>query len=187
MTQLVKGSLQHLAQRDNKSLAESFMQASTIVLIDRSGSMGRSDYGNQSRYKRAANELAKLQANNEGKIAVVAFDHEAMFCPSGVSPEPRGGTNIDTALQFVQIADGVVDQFVVISDGETYDEENTLQIAKQFSTPIHTIFIGPEGGEGEAFLKKLAKVKGGISSTTTGAVDLASKIETLMLQAPSSC
>lgn len=186
MTQLVKGSLQHLAQRDGKSLAESFMQASTIVLIDRSGSMDEADtYGGQSRYKRAANELAKLQANNEGKIAVIAFDHDAEFCPSGVSPAPRGGTNIERALEFVQIADGVVDQFVVISDGETYDEHSALIIAATFMTPIHTIFIGPEGSDGEAFLKKLAKIKGGISSTTTGAVDLASAIETLMLQAPS--
>lgn len=184
MTQLVKGSLQHLAQRDNKSLAESFMSASTIVLIDRSGSMDEVDYG-QSRYRRAANELAKLQSSNEGKIAVVAFDHEATFCPSGVSPQPRGGTYIGKALEYVQIADGVVDQFVVISDGDTWDQQETLQIARSFSTPIHTIFIGPEGSDGEAFLKQLAKVRGGISSTTTGAVDLASTIQTLMLGAPS--
>ena len=37
---LIKGSLSDLAQRDNMTLAESFLNADAILIVDMSGSMG---------------------------------------------------------------------------------------------------------------------------------------------------
>lgn len=181
MTHIVKGSLSAIAQAANSSLAEAFMHADTVILVDTSGSMEDRDGTHQTRYDRACTELRRLQANLEGRIAVISFSTAAEFCPGGVPTFQRGGTMIGRALEFIHIADGCVDRFILISDGEPQDETEAMAWARQFTTKIDTLFIGDESAAyGPAFLKRLAAASGGTSATIKTA-QLSERIERLML------
>lgn len=161
-TGIVRGSLSDIARQDNVGLAESFLGADAIVLVDVSSSMSARDlYDDRSRYEAACDELTKLQARLPGKIAVIAFSSAAQFCPNGTPPFFGGGTNMAGALTFVHVADDCGIQFVLISDGEPNDEAATLQVARQFKSRIDTIFIGREGEHGVKFLRQLAAATGG--------------------------
>lgn len=167
-TALIPGSLAAVAKQDGKPLAESFLAADAIVLVDVSGSMADQirmpEGGYQSRYERACIELAKLQQSLPGKVAVVEFSSESAFCWSGRPSFQMGGTDMAEALRFIKPADGCGMTFVLISDGMPDDERETLKIAKTFETPIQTIFIGPEGEQGATFLARLAVATGGKAS-----------------------
>lgn len=103
--QLVKGSLADIAKSRGETLAESFLDADCIVIVDVSGSMESEDAaGGKSRYKVACDELAALQSTMPGKIAVIAFSHEVIFCPNGVPLNIGGGTNLAGALTFAKAA-----------------------------------------------------------------------------------
>lgn len=161
-TAIVKGSLASVARASNQSLAQTFLSCETLVLVDTSGSMEQSDApGGQTRYRAACNELARLQAQAPGKIGVISWSDEVRFCPSGV-PELLGcTTNLANALAFVKPADELGLQIVVISDGEPDDETRAISKAKQFTSKIHTVFVGPEGSPGQKFLQLLAEASGG--------------------------
>lgn len=181
MTQLVKGSLGQIAAAGSMGLAEAFMSADAVILVDTSGSMAETDGAGSTRYKRACAELTRLQANLAGRIAVVAFSREVEFCPGGIPTFFGGGTDVAAALRFVHVADGVVDRFILISDGEPQSESDAMREARRFATKIDTIYIGPEGGAGADFLRRLAAASGGTSATIKGAALLGEKIERLML------
>lgn len=180
---IVPGSLSALAQGANVGLAEAFMSADAIILVDTSGSMSAHDDDRQSRYSRACKELKQLQANLSGRIAVVSFSCQAQFDPGGVPTNHGGGTNMAEALRYVHLADGLVDRFILISDGEPNSAQDALTEAKKFTTRIDTIFIGPEGGAGAEFLKRLAAASGGTSQTIKQAGLLSERIEVLMIGA----
>lgn len=182
-TQIVPGSLSDIATQSNTSIAESFLSADVIILVDVSGSMDSKDArDNQKRYDVACQELARLQGELPGKIAVVAFSDHAEFAPGGVPPYIGAETNLAGALQFVKAADGLV-KFVVISDGMPDNEEKALAIARQFQSKIHTIYVGPEDdfGVGRRFLEKLAAASGGQFTTSDRAHELADKTRRLLL------
>ena len=157
-TSIVPGSLAAVAERDGVTLAESFLSADAIVLVDVSGSMGSHDApGGHSRYDTACAELAKVQKSLPGKVAVVAFSSDVRFVPGGVPPFDGGGTNLADALRFVQPADGTV-KFIVISDGQPDSESEALSVADRFTSEIDTVFCGSESDQlGRAFLAKLAR------------------------------
>lgn len=183
---LVRGSLGDLAQRGGISIAESFLSADAIVVVDISGSMESEDgRGGQSRYAVACQELATLQERNPGKVAVVAFSDRAQFVPGGRPPSVGtlgAGTDMAEALRFVKVADGLVG-IVLVSDGEPNDESGTLTVARGFKSRISTIFVGPEGGYGQEFLRRLAKASGGQSVTADRASELAAAAQPLILPA----
>ena len=185
MTALVKGSLSAMARQGNVGLAEAFLNADTVILVDTSGSMNVSDGRDdrRSRYERACDELARLQGSLQGRIAVISFSTTALFCPAGTPAYLGGGTNLAGALEFVQIADGVVDRFIVISDGQPDNEGKALKVAAQFTTTIDTIFIGAPGSAGADFLRRLAAARGGQAVTIAGAARLAERVERLLLGA----
>ena len=160
---IVPGSLQAITLQNNRSLAETFVSCDVIVLVDTSGSMGsRDSRGGQSRYDVACQELAQLQANLPGKIGVISFSGNTVFCPGGVPTNLNGGTNLQGALEFVKVADLPGMRFIVISDGYPDDAEGALQIARQFRSRIDTIYVGPEEDKsGRDFLARLANCKGG--------------------------
>jgi Mg-chelatase subunit ChlD len=156
---LVKGSLSDLAARDGATLAESFLSVDAILIVDVSGSMTARDAPDgQSRHEAAESELRRLQETMPGKLAVVCFSDSAEFCPAGIPRRMDSGTNLAGALRFVQAADDTGMRFVVISDGQPDDENATLDVARQFTSRIDTVYIGPEGGTGRAFLQRLALV-----------------------------
>ena len=162
-TALVPGSLRAIARAQQSSLAQSFMHAELIVLVDTSGSMGIRDSMDGdalvTRYTAACTQLTRLQATHPGKIAVIAFSSHAVFCPGGIPENLGGGTDMAQALRYVQPADGCGMTFVLISDGQPDDEAATLAVAATFTTPIQTIFIGQ--GSGADFLRRLAQRTGG--------------------------
>jgi len=186
-TQLIPGSLGTIAQSEGTSIAELFISADVIIVVDTSGSMGANDSRRgKSRYEIALEELAQLQRDLPGKIAVVAFSDQVEFCPGGVPIFFRGGTDLTKALQFVKVADGLV-RFIVISDGQPDNEKTALSVASTFTSRIDVVYVGPESDlySGRAFLEKLARCnqRGGKFATADRASELADTVEKLLLTA----
>ena len=170
---VVPGSLQALANANNQSLAESFLSADAIILIDVSGSMDAKDtigkYGSRqylpaTRYEAACDELRRLQSSLPGRVAVVSFSDTVKFIPGGLPNFDAGGTELLAGLKFIHPADDTGVAFFLISDGWPSQPEECLRFTKQFKTPISTIFIGPEGDMGQQFLMQLARATGGKAS-----------------------
>jgi len=159
---IIPGSLSHIAKRKNQSLAESFLSADVIVLLDDSGSMSTNDAPNgMSRREAAKRELVRLQKQHPGKIALICFADEVVFCPHGDTVPCGGGTDMAKALGFVKVADDCGIKIILISDGAPNDEQETLQVAATFTSRIDCIFVGREGGSGQEFLDRLMKLTGG--------------------------
>lgn len=178
-TALVPGSLQAIAKQQNQSIAETFLSADAIILVDVSGSMTGSPFD------QACAELRTLQADLPGKVAVVAFSDSPEFAPSGRPRFSSGGTDLARALAFVHVADGCDVRFIVISDGYPNDPEATLREARKFTSKIDTVFIGREGDPGAEFLRKLAAASGGqYSKNQVG--QIAERVERLLLAAGAS-
>ncbi len=185
-TALVPGSLGALAKQSGASLAETFLSADVIVICDTSGSMGMHDSrGGKSRYDVELEELARLQADLPGKVAVIAFSSDVMFCPNGAPFNYGGGTDMAKALNFAHVADVDGMRFILISDGMPDSANEALTAAGKYRNRIDTIFVGPENDAegGRAFLAKLAKASGGKAVTADRAKELASHVERLLLAA----
>jgi len=182
-TQVVKGSLSDIAKQTGTSLAETFLSADVIVLVDTSSSMQAMDApGGQTRYDAACTELANLQATIPGKVAVISFsgNSQTMFCPNGQPFNLEGGTDLAGALTFAKVADVPDMRFVVISDGQPDSEREALKVAATYLNRIDTIFVGPEGAPGRTFLAKLASAKNGQAVTADRVAQLASKVQYLL-------
>lgn len=182
-TEIVVGSLSDVSEKNGQSLAESFVDAEAVVIVDVSGSMSERDSrGGRERYEIACEELAALQGRLPGKVAVIAFSDSAVFCPGGKPPYMGVGTDLAGALSFAKIADVSGIRFFVISDGEPDNREKALQVAGTVSARIDTIYVGPEASPfGRDFLQELASRSGGQSVTADRAQDLASETEKLLL------
>jgi hypothetical protein len=170
---LVKGSLGDVAQANKQSLAQTFVNAEVVVLVDTSGSMTTLDSrGGRSRHDVACEELARLQGQLPGKIGVISFADNAMFCPNGQPYNMSGSTNMAAALKFAKVADVPGIRFILISDGEPNEPGKTLEIAHTYRAKIDTIFVGPEGGAGQDFLRQLAAASGGSAVLSNRAANL---------------
>lgn len=181
-TSLVPGSLGALATQSGKSIAETFVNADVVILVDTSGSMSQKDSRDgKSRYDIAVEELSIIQSQMPGKIAVISFSTSVSFDPTGVPVYFGGGTDMAKALQFTKIADIPGMKFILISDGEPDDQQQTLSIAKIYRNPISVIYVGPEDHPtGRNFLQKLASLTGGGSITREKALELAGGIRQLL-------
>ncbi|OQB84001.1 MAG: hypothetical protein BWX85_01099 [Chloroflexi bacterium ADurb.Bin120] len=180
---LVRGSLYEIALKNNQSIAETFIHCDVVILVDTSGSMSITDSrDSQSRYTVACEELRSLQASLPGRIAVLSFSDETVFCPAGVPCFMGSSTNMAGALRFAKVADTPGMRFILISDGEPDRDYETLQVAATFTNRIDTIYVGPEDRlEGRDFLIQLAKMSGGQTITADRAKELKAGIETLLL------
>lgn len=179
---IVQGSMSAIAQQSGKSIAETFISANAIIIVDTSSSMHIDDSrGGKSRYAVACAELQHLQASLPGKLALLSFADDVQFCPSGIPFDFGGGTDLAKALKFAKVADlssGM--RFIVISDGEPNDESEALKVARTFKNRIDTIFVGPEGGSGQAFLSRLASASGGQGVTADRVKELADTTQKLL-------
>jgi hypothetical protein len=181
-TQLVAGSLGAIVAQEGKSIAESFVNADVVIITDTSGSMEAHDSRNgKSRYEVTCEELKQLQASLPGKLVLLSFSDDCVFCPSGIPFQFGGGTDLAKALKFAKLADVTGIRFIVISDGEPDNENEALRVAKTYKNRIDTIYVGPEGGEGQEFLRKLAKISGGQGVTAAQVKELKSNVERLLL------
>jgi len=183
-TAIVPGSLSAIAKDNKTSIAESFVNCDAVVLVDVSGSMNaRDSLDGQRRYDVALQELEKLQANQPGKLAILAFSRTVEFCPGGVPPFMGLSTKLAGALRFAKMADVPEMKFFIISDGMPDNEQDALAVAGTIKAPIYCIYVGPEGGSGQKFLEKLAKANSGKFATADRAMELASVTERLLLGA----
>lgn len=185
---IVPGSIAAIAQKNGASLAESFLSASTILILDCSGSMHATDApGGKSRQETAKEQLIKLQKENAGKLVLVCFADYAVFSPGGIPVECGGSTNMAGALEYVYPADDTGTQIILMSDGGPNDPEKTLAVARKFKTSISCVYIGPENDRegGRAFLEKLARMTGGQSLKTDAPGLLANPVEKLLLDTSS--
>lgn len=182
-TAIVTGSISAMAQQGNKSIAESFLQAEIVVIVDTSGSMENPDSrGGRSRYETACEELAALQGSLPGKVAVMSFSDRVQFCPAGIPVFFGGSTDLAGALRFCKVADLPGMRFILISDGEPDDQRQALEIAATYQNRIDVIYVGPENRRsGRDFLQKLAQATGGVSVTADRAKELKANIEKLLL------
>lgn len=165
---MVKGSVASFAKNKNIAIAEAMTEVDVVVLLDRSYSMQMNDAPEgRRRFDVACNQLAWLQGQMPGKVAVVGFSSSPELCPNGIPSITDGSTDMVEALRFVQPFDGLV-RFVLISDGEPDDKFHTLKIASRFRSQIDTIFCGPEKDHaGRDFLAELAQATRGESKHIT--------------------
>lgn len=182
-TAIVPGSLSDVAKLAGASIAESFVGADAVIIVDTSGSMDEADSrGGQTRYAVACEELARLQREMPGKLAVIAFSSAVMFCPGGQPYQFHGGTNLEGALKFARVADVPGMRFFVISDGYPDDANRALKEASKFKAPISGVFVGPEGDrQGQEFMRKLASWSGGKYATSAKAIGLADNVTRLLI------
>ena len=182
---IVPGSLGAMARAGRTSIAQSFMSAECIVIVDTSGSMDSMDSrGGRSRYEVACDELGFLQGQMPGKIAVLAFSDVVVFCPNGEPMHYSGGTNLVKALQFAKVADVPGMRFILISDGEPSNPSECLKIARTFKNRIDVIYVGPEEyPAGRDFLTQLSNVCGGVTVTSDRAKELGATVQNLLLKA----
>jgi len=176
----VAGSIAAQSAATNKPLAETFVNADVIVIVDTSGSMSQTDGTERTRYERACAELEKVQATMPGKICVISFSDECLFCPSGIPWNYGHGTDLAKALKFAKIADVQDMRFIVISDGEPDDEREALTIAGHYKNHIDTIYIGSQDGGGQNFLARLAQASGGFSAKDFSAHQLSNTVYGLL-------
>ena len=179
---IVTGSLADVARQTKRSLAETFIGADAVVLVDTSGSMNTADSrGGHKRYEVACEELAALQAKLPGKLAVLSFSDQPMFCPAGKPYYQGAGTDMAAALKFAKVADVPGIQFILISDGEPDAPAETLKQARMYTSKIDTIYVGSEvAPTGRDFLAELAAASGGQSVTAHTATDLMPAMQKLL-------
>ncbi|HFC08434.1 MAG TPA: VWA domain-containing protein [Chloroflexi bacterium] len=182
-TAIVPGSLTAIARQQGASLAEAFVNVDAVVIVDVSGSMAAKDSrGGKSRYEVMLEELAALQANLPGRVAVVAFSDAPVFVPGGQPPLLGGTTDMAAALRFVKPADVAGVRFIMVSDGEPNDPGETLAVARTFQQRIDAIYVGPEEHPlGRDFLQRLTEASGGQTLTAALVQNLALETARLML------
>lgn len=180
---LVPGSIGAIAKSKRTSIAETFVNADVVIIVDTSGSMHLTDSrGGKSRYDVALEELATLQNTNPGKLAVIAFSNTTVFVPSGQPPMLGGGTDLAGALRFTKMADTGDIRFVIVSDGEPDDAQAALEVAATYKGRIDVVYVGPEDHPaGREFLTRLAQSKGGQAVTAKQATQLAAQTQKLLL------
>lgn len=165
-TSIVAGSLAALAQRQNVGVACLFADATHVVVVDVSGSMANADSrGGRRRIDVAREELAKLQAQHPGRLAIIGFSERARFLPGGVVPEAETNTDLAGALGYARRVDGTGLALVVITDGQPDDATAALAEAQRFTCRIDVVFVGDEADAGaQLFCKLLARSGRGTAS-----------------------
>jgi len=180
---IVRGSLMAVSQQNNSSLAESFLGADVIVVLDCSGSMDTADStGGKTRRQVSRDQLIGIQETYPGRIALFCFANYCIFAPGGI-PLPCGGsTDMAAALRYIQPADDCGSKIILVSDGMPNDASETLRIAREFKNRIDTLFCGPESDVegGRAFLEKLARATGGQAVTSAAPGVLEKEVLLLM-------
>lgn len=182
--EIAEGSLKDIAKKQGVDVATAFLDVDTVVLVDTSGSMDQMDAPRGSRHDQAEHELRELQRNHEGRMAVVSFSDDVMINPNGIPYRFSGGTRMAHALRFVHRLDGTGVRFILISDGAPNSQRETLKVAQTFTSPISTIFIGPEDDRygGREFLQELAAASGGVFAQGDDIAVFEKQVERLMLE-----
>lgn len=136
-----------------------------ILVCDVSGSMDTRDAGNGQRRIDALRAIVEDLRRQFPAMQVIAFASSAQVCP-GPLPEPHGGTALHLALDLAMQIVNSQSRIILISDGEPDSESAALQSARHLPR-LDVFYVGPEGGVGESFLRRLADQCGGQYQATT--------------------
>jgi len=179
---VVPGSLLDAAQRNNTSLAESFLSCDALVIVDSSASMTNRDASSdRTRHQAARDELRTLQSSLPGRVGIIVFSSTVQFVPGGDYPELNGGTDLAQTLQFVKVADDCGIKIIVVSDGDPDDRQKALAIACTFKTRIDAIYIGPERERsGRDFLRQLCEATGGKFTTSKHVAEITEPVRLML-------
>ncbi len=181
---VVPGSQLDAARKAGLTLAQSFLNAELVVLLDNSGSMSSADApGDKTRRDYAGEQMRRIQGQNPGKVALICFGSFVEYSPGGAVLGVGGGTALHAALEFAKIADNTGLKILVVSDGEPDDETKALYIARQYKSKIDVLYCGPENDRtgGRAFLQKLASVTGGQFFSSDKPAELEGTVKRLLL------
>ena len=181
---VVPGSQLDAAKKSGLTLAQSFLSAELVILLDNSGSMGSADApGNKTRQEYAGEQLLRIQGQNPGKVALICFANDVQYSPGGVVLNVGGNTALHKALEFAKVADDTGLKILVISDGEPDDKSAALSIAKTYTSKIDVLFCGPENDQygGRTFLQRLAQATGGQFFSSNKPAELEGAVNTLLL------
>lgn len=180
-----RGSLQQWSVATGQPLARTMLRVNACIIVDCSGSMTAQDApGGRTRYDFACQELATLQADLPGKIALFGFHDECVFCANGQLPKPILGTNLTGALNYCKRFDLPGMKIILISDGEPNDAYTALQAARGYRNRIDTIFVGARlmpPSDGERFLTQIAMLRNGESVTCDRLAGLLPAMQRLLL------
>ena len=187
----IVGSMADYQRKTGAGLAKNWLQVKAVVVVDISGSMDTRDAGDGHRRVDVAKmELAKLQKQLQGQIAVVEFNYDARWRRDGSLGEPAGGTNLAGALDYVRdlVGPGAPRlRVVVVSDGSPDLEETALESARALraaGATIGAVYVGPDHFEaGKRFLRQLAALGGGEAADAFLVKALAQQV-TKLLAAP---
>lgn len=182
-TKVIKGSVLDIVTSEGMSVAEALLDVKIVAIVDTSGTMSiRDTDGGESRYRRACNELEKIQASNPGQVLVISFSTHAEVCMNGVPYNFDEGTKVAAGLEKAKEYDIPGIQFVLICDGHPDDPYDAMKVARMFKNPINTIFIGDETDRSARdWLLDLAKASGGQAFKDVGVKLLKENVETLLL------
>lgn len=164
---VTKGSIFDVASSNDVKPEDVLAEADVIVMLDLSSSMTASLNDGSTRYDRAVEALADIQKQFPGRVVLITFSGTARTELGGLPGRPSGSTNIYAALEMAKQFDGMDCKFYLISDGEPTDTTDfqIFDLAKQFTDPIHCIFIGQDDDvEGQRFMKELSRLTNGLNA-----------------------
>lgn len=180
-TNIVRGSVLDISERTGSALAETLAVVDAVLVVDTSGSMAARDArDNQKRYDVACQELARLQGELPGQLAVIGFSNKAELVPGGVPPFYGGNTDLAGALRLAKTLDHKDVRTIVISDGMPDDPAAALAVAAGFRGDLDVVYVGPGGGRGRRFLGQLAQNHGGRYLEANRTDDLLEKTRNLL-------
>lgn len=135
-----------------------------VLLADCSGSMANLDRGLERRIERLAKVLAQVLAKTRLEALVAFHDYPQDLALTGHVrlPEPFGGTNLWSALDYALDLRPPFTKLVVLSDGWPNDPEAALNSARRaFPRPIGAYFIGSDEDQSALeFMRRLAHCGG---------------------------
>ncbi len=164
---ITKGSVFDIATNKGVKPEDVLAEADVVVMLDISSSMTDRQGDGRSRFDKAKDALADIQKAFPGRVVLISFSDNAKMELGGMPSHPAGMTNIHAALEVAKSFDGMDTKFYMISDGEPNmtPEKDIFDFAETFEDPINCIFIGEDHDfSGIAFMKKLAKLTGGVDS-----------------------
>lgn len=162
---VVKGSIQDVANQTERSTADVMMDAQYVVIIDISMSMNEYDATNEGglsirRFDAAVQALNSLQETMPGRWIIIEFSSQHRIIPTGVIDSPNGMTNLARVLEFTKQFNGLGLKFYLISDGEPDSKPAALNVARTWTDPLNVICVG--GAIGSQFMDELAAMTQGI-------------------------
>jgi hypothetical protein len=148
-----------------------------LILVDDSGSMDQfvDEKSKREHASSALDDLRKQTASTGVDLIIVFYADIA-----SVLPGRNGyGTLLHKGLDFALAQDISIDRGIVLSDGMDCDEHSALTVIQHLEVPFDTIFFGPIGSGGMAFMEEIARLTKGTFYTSASGVRISEELKAL--------